>query len=108
EIVHLSSPVPVMASHNADGQEDSLSHAPLAVQKLEALLERYELAIAMELAAAAQAVDLAKPRRIAPKLAKAHEAVRRLHPFLDEDRPIGREIESVAREIVLSGMLLQL
>jgi hypothetical protein len=34
--------------------------------------------------------------------------VRRLHPFLDEDRPIGREIESVAREIVQSGMLLQL
>jgi histidine ammonia-lyase len=108
EIVHLSNPVPVMASHNADGQEDSLSHAPLAVQKLEGLLERYELVIAMELVAAAQAVDLAKPRRIAPKLAKAHDAVRRLHPFLDDDRPVGREIEAVAREIVRSGMLLQL
>lgn len=108
EIVHLSNPVPVMASHNADGQEDSLSHAPLAMQKLDALLERYELAVAMELIAAAQSVDLAKPRRIAPKLARVHEAVRRLHPFLDDDRPIGREIEGVARDIVRSGMLLQL
>ena len=108
EIVHLSNPVPVMASHNADGQEDSLSHAPLAMQKLDALLERSELAVAMELIAAAQSVDLAKPRRIAPKLARVHEAVRRLHPFLDDDRPIGREIEAVARDIVRSGMLLQL
>ena len=108
EIVHLANPAPVMASHNADGQEDSLSHAPLAVQKLDELLERYELAIAMELVAAAQAVDLAKPRRIAPKLEKVHEAVRSLHRFLDDDRPIGREIEAVAEQIVRSGMLLQL
>jgi histidine ammonia-lyase len=108
EIVHLSNPVPVMASHNADGQEDSLSHAPLAVQKIDELLERYELAIAMELVAAAQAVDLARPRRIAPKLKKAHEAVRSLHRFLDDDRPIGREIETVAEQIVRSGTLLQL
>ncbi|MGH6875312.1 MAG: HAL/PAL/TAL family ammonia-lyase, partial [Aestuariivirgaceae bacterium] len=108
EIIHLANPVPVMASHNADGQEDSLSHAPLAVQKLEELLERYELAVAMELVAAAQAVDLAKPRRIAPRLAKVHAAVRTLHRFIDEDHPVGREIEAVAEQIVRSGMLLQL
>jgi histidine ammonia-lyase len=107
EIVHLATPVPVMASHNADGQEDSLSHAPLAVKKLDELVDRYELMVAIELVAAAQAVDLANPKKIAPRLAKAHAAVRAIHRFIDEDRPIGGDIESIARQIVRSGMLLQ-
>jgi histidine ammonia-lyase len=108
EIVQLANPVPIMPSHNADGQEDSLSHAPLAVQKLADLIQRYELLVAFELMAAVQAVDLAKPKRIAPRLAEVHRAVRKISRFIDEDRPVGAEIEAIANDLVRSGKLAQL
>ncbi len=107
EIVQLANPVAIMPSHNADGQEDSLSHAPLAVQKLADLLDRYELLIAFELAAAAQSVDLAKPRKIAPRLEEIHAAIRRVSPIMDEDRPMGREIEAIADDLVRTDKLTQ-
>lgn len=108
EIVQLAHPVAIMPSHNADGQEDSLSHAPLAVKKLADLLERYELFIAFELAAAAQAVDLAKLEQIAPRLDAVHRAIRQISPFIGEDRPLGREIEAIADDLVRSGKLAHL
>jgi histidine ammonia-lyase len=107
EIVQLANPVAIMPSHNADGQEDSLSHAPLAAQKLADLVERYEMLAAFELVAAAQAIDLAKPAKIAPHLGDVHAAIRRVSPFIDEDRPMGREIEAIADDLVRSGKIIQ-
>jgi histidine ammonia-lyase len=108
EIVHLATPVPIMPSYNADGQEDSLSHAPLAVHKLADLLVRYELIVSFELLAAAQAVELAKPEKLAPRLAEVHRLVREISPFIDEDRPLARDIEAISDKLVRSGRLAQL
>ncbi|HEY7766074.1 MAG TPA: aromatic amino acid lyase [Aestuariivirgaceae bacterium] len=108
EVVQRANPVAIMPSHNADGQEDSLSHAPLAVEKLAALCEAYELLVAFELLAAAQAVDLARPERLARKLQELYGAIRAISPFIDEDRPVGREVERLADELVRSGRLVQL
>jgi histidine ammonia-lyase len=108
EIVQLANPVAIMPSHNADGQEDSLSHAPLAAQKFADLIELYELHVAFELTAAAQAVDLAKPKGIAPRLEAVHVAIREISPFIDEDRPVGQEIERIADSLVRSGRLAHL
>ena len=105
EIIHQSTPVPVLPSHNADGQEDALTLAPLAVAKLAALLQSYELLIALELVAGAQAIDLAKPARIAPRLVVAHRAVRALSPFIADDRPLGAEVERIAATLARSGDL---
>jgi histidine ammonia-lyase len=106
DIIHQATPVPVLPSHNADGQEDALTLAPLAVAKLAALLQSYELLIAIELVAGAQAVDLAKPARVAPRLAEAHRAVRALSPFIADDRPLGADIERIAATLVGSGALV--
>jgi histidine ammonia-lyase len=102
-IVHLAQPVPVMASHNADGQEDSATFAALAAEKLGDLLEKLEHLVAIELVAAAQAVDLAKVDRLGHRLAEVQAAVRARSPFIDDDRPLGREIERIAEELVRSG-----
>ncbi|HKQ94983.1 MAG TPA: hypothetical protein VJS40_05205, partial [Aestuariivirgaceae bacterium] len=83
-----------------------LTLAPLAIKKLAALLRSYELLIAIELVAGAQAVDLAKPARVAPRLAEAHLAVRTLSPFIADDRPLGTEIERIATTLVGSGALV--
>jgi len=105
EIVHLANPVPVMTSHNADGVEDSLTFSALAVSKLQEIVERMELLVAFELAAAAQAVDLAKPPRIGTVPGEVHAKVRAILAFIDEDRPVGRDIEEIARRLVASGDL---
>ena len=107
EILHLANPVPILPSHNADGQEDSATFAALAAQKLGALIERLDLIVAFELVAAAQAIDLAKPERIAPRLREVHDAVRAQSPFIDDDRPVGREVERIAEELVGSGELIR-
>lgn len=102
-IVHLANPVPVMPSHNADGQEDSATFAALAAEKLGDLLVKLEHLVAIELVAAAQAVDLANIERLAPRLSKVHAAVRARSRFIDDDRPLGREIETIAEELVAGG-----
>jgi histidine ammonia-lyase len=104
-IVHLANPVPIMASHNANGVEDAATFTPLAATKLMQMCEQMSLLMAYELLAGAQAIDLAKPDGIAPRLQAAHKLVRQRSAFLDEDRPIGREVEAIACELVLMGGL---
>ncbi len=113
EIVHLSTPVPVLSSHNADGVEDSATFAALAASKLADLVGKLELLVAFELVAACQAIDLRAEGRsdvepgIAPSLVPVYTAVRKHCRFIAEDRPIGREIESIAAELVGSGGLIE-
>ena len=112
EIVHLSTPVPVLSSHNADGVEDSATFAALAASKLADLVGRLDLLVAFELVAACQAIDLRSGcsgdsvPEIAPSLVLVHATVRGRCRFLAEDRPIGREIEAIAAELVASGRLI--
>lgn len=105
DVIHLSNPVPVVSSFNANGVEDSATLSPLAARKLDRLNETMSYLVAYELVAAAQAVDLAKPDRVASRLAKAHRLVRQHCAFMAEDRPIGREVEAIACELVLMGGL---
>ena len=44
---------------------------------------------------------------IAPSLVPVYTAVRDRSRFIDEDRPIGREIEAIASELVGSGRLIE-
>ena len=104
-IIHLAGPVPVVPSFNAGGVEDAATFTPLAASKLMQLCEQLGYLLAYELLAGAQALDLARPDGVAPRVAAAHAQVRGLSAFLDDDRPIGREVEAVACELVLMGGL---
>ena len=70
EIIHLANPVPILPSQNADGQEDAATFSALAAQKLDELLDRLDLLIALELLAGAQAIDLAGLSELPAKLAR--------------------------------------
>jgi histidine ammonia-lyase len=106
EIIHLSNPVPILPSHNADGQEDAATFSALAAQKLGELLDRLDLLAALELLAGAQAVDLAGLKQLPARLAPVHKALREISRFIDDDRPLGREIERIAQELVRTGKLV--
>ncbi|MEM9471882.1 MAG: aromatic amino acid lyase [Pseudomonadota bacterium] len=104
-ILHLANPAPVVPSFNAGGVEDAATFTPLAASKLMRLCEQLSYLLAYELLAGAQALDLAKPDGIAPRMAEVHRQVRALSAFLDDDRPVGREVEAIARDLVLTGKL---
>jgi histidine ammonia-lyase len=105
EIIYLANPVPILPSQNADGQEDAATFSAFAAQKLADLIGRLDLLIALELLAGAQAVDLAGLKELPAKLAPVHARLRSISRFIDDDRPLGREIERIASDLVRSGEL---
>ena len=106
EIRHLANPVAADARTGADGVEDDSTNAPLAARKLAEMVERWRLLVALELLMAAQAVDLTGVSRLGRGTALAQEAVRRLVEPLDEDRPLGGDVERLTAEALASGALL--
>jgi histidine ammonia-lyase len=98
EIVQAAAPV-TLASRSTDGVEDAATGAMLAARRLDGILERLRLLVAIELVFGAQAVDLAAPERLGRGTAVAHAAVRELVEPLDEDRPLGEDVERVAAAV---------
>ena len=80
--------------------------APLVVAKTAAIVAKLQYLVAIELLAAAQAVDL----RELPQAAlgqgtrAAHTTVRAHVPRLDEDRPLGPDIEIIATLLAAGGI----
>jgi len=105
EVIHLSNPVPIMPSHNADGVEDAVTFSALAARKLDELVGQLRLIVAFELVAASQAVDL-RGAPVSAALTRVHAAVRALSPFIDDDRPLAAEVEAVADQLVDSGAVV--
>ena len=107
EIRHLANPVPVEPRWAADGVEDDLTNAPLAARKAADAVGRLRLLLAMELAIAVQAVELAAPAKLGPAVAAAMQAVRRVVAPLDEDRALSADIAALDRDLLASGALLE-
>ena len=104
EMLHLSQPVPVWPSVNADGAEDALTNASLAAKNLLTLLEKARLLCAIELMVAAQAIDLRNlGDAIAPRLAAVHGQIRAISPALGDDRPLTGDLEQLAELIETGG-----
>ncbi len=105
EIRHLAAPLAIDPRFGADGVEDDSTNAAAAALRVEAQLELLGRLIGLELVCAAQAVDLAAPARLGRGTATAHACVRELVPALADDRPLGVDVERIARELVASGVL---
>ena len=74
--------------------------------KLDEVLDNAARVIAVEILCAVQGLEYRRPLRPSAASAAAAEAVRAGVPPLDEDRPIGAEIELVA-DLIESGRLLE-
>jgi histidine ammonia-lyase len=99
EIVHGAAPASLDSRAGAEAVEDASTNAPLATWRLAGLLERLRLLAAVELVVAARAVDLAEIETLGRGTAAAYAAVRELAPPVDEDRPLGSDVERVAANL---------
>jgi len=103
----LAHPASVDTIPTSANQEDHVSMCTIAARKARAIAENCLGVLAIELLAAAQALDFLRPLRSSPAVEEAHATVRRAVPFLDRDRPLHRDIEAVVG-ILRSGELLHL
>ena len=99
DLRHLANPACLDFLPVSAGIED---HAPMAfkcVTKLADMRERLVYLAAIEAVIAAQAVDLGPPEvhaTLGQGARRVYESVREQVPFLDDDRPLGPDIERVA------------
>ncbi|BCG93655.1 HAL/PAL/TAL family ammonia-lyase [Mesorhizobium sp. 131-2-1] len=88
-IRHKANPVMLDYIPVSEGVEDHATQTLLAVSKSADMIVLWRRLIALELMAAAQAVDLREGIALAPATGVIHAAVRTHVPALKEDRPLG-------------------
>src|SRR6185436_20121132 len=82
----LCHPASVDSIPTEAGQEDHVSMGPIAARKARRVVAHARQVVAIELLAACQALDLLAPLAPGRGVAAAHQAVRRVVPFMERDR----------------------
>lgn len=107
----LSHPASVESIPTSGSQEDHVSMGWGAGRKLGEVLDNTELVLGVELVCAAQGIEYRRPLRPSPRSATAVDLIRTVVPTLESDRPVGEDIEAVARltgagafEAILHGL----
>lgn len=102
----LAAPVSfdLVSTSQAEGIEDRASMAPLAVRRTQEMVGLAERVAAIELAVAAQAVDLRADARRGRGTTRTHRAVRDAVPFMGAGDPFPHDLEPVVA-LVRSGRL---
>ena len=100
EISHAAQPPSLWPSLNANGVEDCLSTAPVAVRALAKIAELSAHLTAIELLIAARALELrGTAGEAAPALRTILSEVRALSSFEVDNRPLGADVERLANAI---------
>jgi histidine ammonia-lyase len=95
----LCHPAGIDSIPTSAGQEDHVSMGNAAGLKAWQVVANAERAVAVELLAAAQAVEFLAPLRPGPAGRATHDLVRSLSPRLREDRALTHDIEAIASAI---------
>ena len=98
-----SFPASVDSIPTSAGKEDHVSMGPIAARKLARNVANLENVLAIELLAAAQALDLRRPLRSSPPLEALHARLRAKVAPWDSDRYGAGDI-AAAREVLVSGI----
>lgn len=102
QLRRLAVPVSDDPRTGATEVEDTSTNAALGATRLGEMAGMARLVLAIEALLAAQAVELAAPARVAPRPASLLAAIRERVPALDDDRPCGSDIETVAELLPLA------
>jgi histidine ammonia-lyase len=92
----LATPHSVDSISTSGNQEDYVSMGMSGARRLTRMLTNLRHTIAIELLCACQGIDLLAPLQTGLRAQKAYAAVREKSPKLTEDRPLSKDIESVA------------
>lgn len=95
----LAHPASVDTVPTSAGQEDHVSMAPWAGQKLLEICENTAHILAIELLAAAHAIDCMRPLTTTPELQAVHARIRAAVPFDPADHRLDRDIARLAAEV---------
>ena len=95
----LAHPASVDNVPTSGGQEDHVSMGMTAAVKLRGIVENGEYVAAIELLAASQALRYREPFESGPQIRRVLETIRAIAPPIEEDRPLSRDMESVAAAI---------
>jgi len=93
------------APHSVDSiptsanQEDYVSMGMSGARRIQPMLANLRNVLAIELLSACQGLDLLAPLRTGPEAQKAYDSVRSASAFVEADRSLSTDIESVARLI---------
>jgi histidine ammonia-lyase len=101
----LAHPASVDSIPTSAGFEDHVSMGPAAARKAREVVINLEHVYAIELIAAAQAIDFHRPLRSSDALEAAHAAIRDFVPTLEADRPLTPDIEKAVALIRSEQML---
>jgi histidine ammonia-lyase len=102
----LATPASVDSIPTSADVEDHVSMGTHAARKAMEAVENTETVVALEMLAAAQALDLEAPLRPARAVGAVHERIRREIASLTADRMMGDDIERM-QELVRRGELLR-
>ena len=101
----LATPAATGSIPTAADQEDFVSMATTTAIKTKQILKNTSAIVAIELMAAAQALDFRRPLKPGKGTQAAHEVIRKHVTHLEEDRPLYPDIEKLS-EVVMSGEVL--
>ncbi len=102
----LSHPAATGSIPAAADQEDFVSMGMTTALKTKQIIDNSQAIIAIEMMAAAQALDFRRPLRASPGVEAAYEVIRKYVAFLDEDRPLFDDINRL-KEVVASGEIIE-
>lgn len=102
----LAHPAGTDSIPSSAGQEDHVSMGMTAARHARDCIANAEKVVGIEALVAAQGIDLRAPLSPAPGTAAALAAVRRVIPFLEEDRALAADLDA-AVQLVASGALVE-
>jgi histidine ammonia-lyase len=100
----LAHPASVDSIPTSGSKEDHVSMSAHAALKLEQVVRNLEHVLAIEILVACQGLDMLRPLQPARAVEAVRAAVRREVPFLEADRPLTPDIETV-RRLMAAGSL---
>lgn len=95
----LAAPASVRSLPTNAGNQDVVSMGMVAARQAARVADNVERMLAIELLCAAQALDLRGPERAGGGTRALHAALRQQAAPLDEDRPLGGDVDAVVRLI---------
>jgi histidine ammonia-lyase len=96
----LAHPASVDSIPSSGNQEDHVSMGTIAARKAREIMENVRRVLSMEIMCACQGIDLRGNKGLGDGTKSVYEAVRKLVPTLDEDRPLYEDINKCEQLII--------